>query len=101
MLTLGRSKDRTGLDVDLVGVTGMTSVGTADEQDINIAGVSTYRAGELESRVVRINASGFSTATLRVSERLDVDVSEFATVEYFGNPVVSTTGNGTVRRLGD
>ena len=75
--------------------------GTADEQRIDIAGLASYRAGALRSRVVRINVASLSSATLRVSERLDVNVGLLATVEYFGNPVVNKTGVGTVRRLGD
>ncbi len=73
----------------------------ADQQSITISGPSTYRAGQLQSRVVRINASGPSLATVRVSERLDVDISLPATVRYFGNPAVSITGNGAVHRVGD
>ncbi len=79
----------------------MTSTGTADEQRIDIAGVASYQAGALRSRVVRINVASLSSATLRVSERLDVNVGLFATVEYFGNPEVTVTGQGTVRRVGD
>ncbi len=96
-----RRIDTPFLDVDLAGVAGMTSAGTADEQRINVVGVSNYQAAELRSRVVRINASGVSSATLRVSERLDVNVGRISTVRYFGTPVVNKTGDGTVRRLGD
>ena len=96
-----RGIDTPFLDVDLAGVTNMTSTGTADEQRIDIAGVASYQAGALRSRVVRINVAGVSSATLRVSERLDVNVGFLSTVKYFGNPVVNKTGLGTVRRLGD
>ncbi|MEE9561508.1 MAG: DUF2807 domain-containing protein, partial [Thermoanaerobaculia bacterium] len=96
-----RRIDTPRLDVIVAPVTTMTIAGSADEQDIDISGPSSYEAAELQSRVIRIDASGPSTATLRVSKRLEGIVSIPATVEYLGNPVVSITGNGTVRRLGD
>jgi len=96
-----RRIDTPRLDVIVAPVTTMTIAGSADEQDIDISGPSSYEAAELQSRVVRINATGPSRTTLRVSGRLEVTISLPAIVEYFGDPVVSMTGNGTVRRVGN
>ena len=60
------------LNVTLAPVADLTSGGTADEQNIEISGPSSYEGGGLQSRVVRINASGPSITRVRVSERLDV-----------------------------
>ncbi len=93
--------DTPHLDVNVAPVTAMTITGSAGEQDINISGPSSYEAAELQSRVVRINATGPSRTTLRVSRRLEVTISLPAVVEYIGNPVVSITGDGEVQRVGD
>ncbi len=93
--------DTPRLDVTLSGFSIMTAAGTADEQRIDISGPSRYEAAGLQSREVWITASGPSTTTVRVSERLVVNISNPAVVEYFGNPEVTVTGGGTVRQVGD
>ncbi len=44
------------------------------------------------------NSAGF--ARLRVSGELDVTISGAGTVEYYGDPRVHVSGDGSVRRMG-
>ena len=79
---------------------GITISGRADAQNVSIAGATSYRAGRLRSRDVRISILGSGHAVVRVSDLLDVNVSGAGAVDYYGSPVVHVTGNGAVRRLG-
>ncbi len=94
-----------GLDTGRFGTTisgagNVTAFGEAGEQDITISGAGRYDAEGVGSRIVHVTVSGAAFARLRVSHELHVTISGTGTVEYYGDPVVFVSGDGSVRRMG-
>ncbi|MCP3961862.1 MAG: DUF2807 domain-containing protein [bacterium] len=97
--------EATGLDtpfflLDVAGAGNVVAFGRADEQDVTISGAGNYDAEGLTSRVATITISGAAFARVRVSGQLNAHIGGAGVLEYYGDPVVHTTGNGTVRRMG-
>ena len=72
----------------------LTVAGSADSQDVNVAGTSHYDATALTSRSVTVNVSGFSHAEVDVSGVLSATVSGSAAVVYHGDPLVTQQVSG-------
>jgi hypothetical protein len=68
-----------------------------DAQDVTISGMGDYQAGDLQSREADFRISGMGNSTIWVTESLDVSISGAGSLEYYGEPHVSTSGTG----LGD
>lgn len=94
--------DTARFDVNIGGVSVVTAAGRADHQEIVIAGVNRYDAGDLASRTVAIDIAGLSSAMLRVSDGLTGSCIGGARIEYIGNPTVNIQVDlvSTVRRIG-
>ena len=92
--------DTTFLEATLSGATAVALAGTAERQQITVSGASRYEAADLSSRFATVDISGASSAVVRVSDRLEGQVTGAAMLEYYGNPVVDIAGGATVRRLG-
>ena len=77
--------------------------GNADKQDVDISGSGKYAAPDLNSTDAQVHISGSGSATMRVSENLNVVVSGSGDVQYYGRPRVQQTvsGSGKVRQIGD
>jgi hypothetical protein len=88
------------LRVRVAGSGAVTASGTADAQDIQLAGSGTYRGSGLASKTASVNSAGSGTAELTVSDRLDVKIIGSGTVTYSGSPQVtqSVIGSGTLRK---
>ena len=88
------------LSVGLSGVSSLRIAGWALDHDVQVSGVSTYHAGELETSLTVITASGVSSGVVWVSEELDATASGASWIRYKGDPVVhaSVSGAGTVAR---
>ncbi len=82
------------------GAGNITAFGEADTQDVTISGAGRYDAEGVTSRRVSITVSGAGFARLRVSGELDVTISGAGAVEYYGDPRVHVSGEGSVRRMG-
>ena len=67
---------------------------------MNLSGAGNYNARNLQSRIARIDLTGLGSIVVRVSERLEANVTGPGAVEYYGDPEVTVSGGGTVRRLG-
>ena len=89
------------LSVGVSGVSSFRTAGWAFDHDAQVSGVSTYLAGDLETSLTMITASGVSSAVVWVSEELDATASGASRIRYKGNPVVhaSVSGGGTVTRF--
>jgi hypothetical protein len=91
------------LTVVIAGSGDLSLSGEVDEQEITISGSGEVKARDLActEAVVRITGSG--SATVRVSDHLDVTISGSGSVRYIGSPTVETTvtGSGSVRQTGD
>lgn len=86
--------------VNLSGAANVTAFGEADEQEVTISGAGRYDAEGVSSRIATITVSGAAFARLRVSGQLNVHISGAGAVEYYGDPVLHVTGDGSVRRMG-
>jgi len=106
-LDLGGSGNQTAsgvktasLRVRVAGSGMVTATGTADAQNVQIAGSGTYRGTGLASKTASVDSAGSGTAELSVSDRLDVKIIGSGTVTYTGSPQVtqSVIGSGTLQK---
>jgi len=86
------------LDVTVSGVSNVSARGRAGLQNVDVSGVSTYFAENLESEVVVVDVSGPSRVVVKVSEELRGEVSAPGSVEYIGDPAVDVDGLGAVHK---
>lgn len=96
--------DARGIDsgrfvVRMDGVGGVKAVGRADRQEVRMAGLGTYDAPQLISRVTEVHLTS-GTAVICAEERIEGYVGFGSTLEYWGDPKVSVRGEGQVIRLG-
>lgn len=82
------------LRAEMSGASKVELSGQADELVMNMSGASTVMATELESRNVRVGASGASKVKVFAKESLHVNASGASKVEYNGNPSVTTDVSG-------
>jgi hypothetical protein len=94
-----RGVDTSSFVVRMDGVGDVKATGRAERQEVRIAGLGAYAAPMLESRFADVHLSSGS-AEIWVTERIEGWVGFGATLEYWGDPVVSVRGQGAVRRLG-
>ncbi|MDQ3656120.1 MAG: DUF2807 domain-containing protein [Chloroflexota bacterium] len=79
----------TSLDVGASGSAVVELVGTAERQTVSVRDAGDYEAASLASRVASVTVEGASQATVRVSERLEAQVSGAGSIAYIGDPEVS------------
>lgn len=82
---------RLALDALKLRVAGSASAelgGSTGSQIVQITGSGDYRGEGLESASARIAASGSASATVKVRDDLEADVSGSADLTYYGNPRV-------------
>ena len=90
------------LSVVLSGAGRATLTGAATRQEITITGAGRYQGEGLESRQATVSLTGAGLCRLRVSDRLDVDLTGTGRVSYLGSPDLHQTvlGTGLVTRAG-
>jgi hypothetical protein len=90
------------LNVDSSGVGDVDLSGRVDRQTVYLNGTGNYNAANLASREAEVTLFGIGSATVRVSDRLDASINSSGSVRYYGDPIVSRSGNGSgdVVRLG-
>ena len=76
--------------------------GEVGEQDLTVLG-GVYEAEGLQSARASARLTGLGSATVRVSEYLQVDIQEGGKVQYVGNPIVDqeVSGLGQIKRIGN
>ncbi|HSJ87152.1 MAG TPA: DUF2807 domain-containing protein [Anaerolineales bacterium] len=91
------------LSVSLSGAGSMAATGTADNLDMNISGFGSFNGKDLQNKSASVHMSGAGSATVRVAERLDADISGAGSINYYGSPDVTkqVSGVGGVTRSGD
>ena len=84
------------------GVGSIEADGKVERQSLVLSGTGSYRAAHLESRSASIDLSGVGSATVWVTEELNVRLTGAGSVDYSGNPRISqqVTGVGSVRHAG-
>jgi hypothetical protein len=74
-----------------------------ERQEVRISSSGGYLAGDLESRSASVRVSSSGSATVRVSESLEANLSSSGGVRYYGNPPrvqANVTSSGRLVRLG-
>jgi hypothetical protein len=98
------SLEADSLEVDISGL-GSLNVrgGEVVQLDVNISGSGNLDAEELQVQEAIANVSGLGSVKIRVSDRLEADISGSGSDQYYGNPVVDqqVSGLGSIEKLGD
>ena len=94
----GINTDR--LKIMLLGSGNISTAGTAERQEITLAGSGNYRAEKLKSKTATINLSGSGDADLDASEDLNVNIAGSGSVRYTGDARVTQKilGSGSVEK---
>jgi hypothetical protein len=74
------------LEVEARGAARLKMAGAADTLTIKSSGASWIDAAKLVARVADISGSDATRATVRVVDRLKLDMSGAASIDYLGNP---------------
>jgi hypothetical protein len=91
------------LSVSMSGAGLVELAGVVTSQQVDMSGLGSYEAGDLESQVAEIDLSGAGSATVWVVEELDASLSGAGSIRYYGSPQTSssTSGVGTIQSLGE
>ncbi|MDD5621737.1 MAG: DUF2807 domain-containing protein [Actinomycetota bacterium] len=89
------------VEVVVSGAGNIILSGKVDSQKIEINGAGKYDGEDLESRECAIKVSGAGSATVNVSELLDVEINGVGNVYYAGNPSVKQdiSGLGKIKSI--
>jgi hypothetical protein len=84
------------------GVADVALSGTVNTQRMNISGSCTNMSPSLRSQFASVEISGSSEATLWVTDHLDLDISGYGYIRYYGTPILTSdiSGVGDVIPLG-
>jgi hypothetical protein len=90
------------LAVQLSGAGSLNADGTVSTQEINLSGVGSYSAADLKSTDASVSLSGVGSATVWVTDTLDITVSGAGSVGYYGEPQITknVTGLGSLVNKG-
>jgi hypothetical protein len=86
------------LKVVVAGSGSFTATGTADQQDIMIAGSGDYHGANVKSKGVTISIMGSGSADLDASDKLSATIMGSGDIKYTGSAIVSKNilGSGSV-----
>lgn len=87
--------DAETVDASIAGSGDITLNGIAEDQEISIPGSGNYRAGELETTSTQITIHGSGDVTVWAKEQLRLDVDGSGDVQYYDNPTIDQSGNGS------
>jgi len=93
--------DAERVEVVVSGAGNIILSGKVDSQEIEINGAGKYDGEDLESRECAITVSGAGSATVNVSELLDVEINGVGNVYYAGSPSVTQdiSGLGKIKSI--
>jgi hypothetical protein len=87
--------DLTQVEVTSSGVGSVRLGGTVQTQSVVLGGLGSHEARDLQSAEANVTIRSGGSATVRVSDRLTARIDGGGSVYYIGNPVVTTSGNGS------
>jgi hypothetical protein len=89
------------LEISVSGSSSIKVKGSCDQVELNISGAGTYDAVDLNSKNYDIDISGAGTATITVTDKMEVSISGSGSVKYKGDPAIekSISGAGKITRL--
>jgi hypothetical protein len=88
------------LDVSITGVGNLTISGSTDHLNVTLSGTGTFQGEDFAAKSANVTCSGTGNAVVKVSEKLDANVSGVGSIEYIGNPQVTekVSGIGQVKK---
>lgn len=89
------------VELDVSSAANVTLTGTADKIKADLSGASRWDGSELETLKTDIDMSGASTATVKVKDELQYDVSSASRLVYSGDPRIykaEVSGAGSVKK---
>jgi hypothetical protein len=88
------------LKIAIGGSGDITADGAVERLELLLAGSGSYRGDGLQGKDVNVQILGSGSAVLAASQKLDVIIAGSGSVEYLGNPVVTTKslGSGSVTK---
>lgn len=92
------------LDVQISSSGSFSAAGRVERQNVRLSSSGSYSAGKLDSKTAKVVVSSSGSATLRVSDLLEADVTSSGNVSYHGNPPRvngNVTSSGRLVKLGD
>lgn len=91
------------LRADLLGAGTIRALGSVEVLDVSLLGAGEFDGGDLRATRANVAAPGAGSATVWVTDELDVSVPGVATVRYYGDPELtsSVVGVGNVESLGE
>jgi hypothetical protein len=97
------SVSATDLAVKISGAGNVDLAGQVGTQEVDMSGLGSYSAPDLESGAASVRISGAGGAVIWAQDTLDVEISGAGNVEYYGSPSVTEdiSGAGTVTSRGD
>jgi hypothetical protein len=100
-ITIGDLK-ATDLTVDMSGAGTVDLTGKVTNQTVELSGLGSYKASDLESQSAKVTISGAGNATVWAHEQLDAQLSGAGNIDYYGEPQVhsETSGIGNVHSKG-
>jgi hypothetical protein len=87
--------DADSFDAEISGSGQIEAMGTTDTLDVEISGSGRYAGADLVASVATVSMSGSGHALVDVTDILDAEVSGSGTVEYIGDPNVSSSISGS------
>lgn len=92
----------TFLDVDMSGIGSVNVSGQVEDQMVSVGHFGDYDATDLFSREATVTINSAGSATVRVSDRLEVNLLGTGSVFFIGDPVVVIhgSGSGRVQKIG-
>jgi Putative auto-transporter adhesin, head GIN domain len=104
-LTGSGSIDATGIHADrltvmIAGSGSLSITGSADQQEVTVAGSGSYHGGDLKTKTATVNLMGSGNADLAVSDKLNVTINGSGSIKYSGDPVVTKAlhGSGSIHK---
>src|SRR5262245_42858044 len=96
----GKALATDSMKIESSGSGEITISGSTDHMEVVISGSGNVHGEGFKSKDARVEIDGSGSATVAASERLDVNINGSGNVEYIGDPMVSTSkqGSGTVNR---
>ena len=96
----GKGLTTDSLKIVIGGSGEMTLAGAAEMTDVVLAGSGNYKAEDLQSKDVRVQIMGSGDAVVAAGEKLDVMIAGSGSVQYIGDPAVTSKklGSGSVTK---
>ncbi|MDY0104654.1 MAG: head GIN domain-containing protein [Lentimicrobium sp.] len=90
------------LNCDISGASSVNLMGSASSFEMDLSGASMLDALDLTATICDIDASGASTAKVKVSQKLMVEGSGSSSIQYAGSPAVvekDISGAASVKKI--